>query len=155
MRKILTSLLIVAILATSVVCCVACKSFEGTALEAFEQMQKDEKIEYEMSADNTMLYKVTYDGLSIGDVPNYKYPMLYVNLEEYAMAPSADFSMDNYTYNGETFYPSGVGIGDLVYKKGMKLLVVYTEATATGYGPAKGDALLFTLPDEVKKTTID
>ena len=158
MRKFLTALLVVALLATAVLC-VSCKSFEGTALEAFEQMKNDGKIEYEYAGG--MLTKVTYDGLTIGNVIpndyiNSKYPMLYVNLEEYAMAPSGmGYDMDNYTYQGELFYPAGVGLGDLVYKKGMKLLVLYTEATATGYGPAKGDALLFTLPDGVKKTTID
>ena len=152
MRKILTALVIVALLATAVLC-VSCKSFEGTALEAFEQMKNDGKIEYEYAGG--LLNKVTYDGLTIGDIASYKYPMLYVNLEEYEMAPSDGFSMDRYTYKGETFYPAGVGLADLAYKKGMKLLVLYTEATATGYGPAKGDALLFTLPDGVQKTVID
>ncbi|HAE88431.1 MAG TPA: hypothetical protein DCG79_01005 [Clostridiales bacterium] len=159
MRKILTSLLIVAILATSVVCCVACqkdKAFEGSAFDAFKALKDAGTIEmeYTESAEyGAWISKITYDGLVMGDAG---YPMIYVNNRKYR--DELQGMGNDYTYNGEEFYASNVGVSSIVFEEGMKILVVYTEEVEPGtytYAVKKGPALLFTLPNGVEKTTID
>ena len=159
MRKFLTALLIVAVLATSILCCVACQkevAFEGSAFDALKALQEAGTItmEYTESAEyGAMISKITYDGLTMGDAG---WPMVYVNDRDYR----DEFqSMGNdYTFKGEEFYASNKGISSIVYKEGMKILIVYTEEVEPGpytYGVKKGPAILFTLPNGVEKTTID
>lgn len=155
MRKFLTALVVVALIATSVLC-VACKSFEGSAFEALQQLQKDGKIEmeYTESAEyGAYITKITYDGLTMGADG---YAMVYVNNKEYE---DEFHSMgNNYTYNGEEYYASKVGISSITYVKGMKILIVYTEEVNPGtyeFAVKAGPALLFTLPDGVEKVTLD
>ena len=153
MRKFLTALVVVAILATSVLC-VACQSFEGTAFEALSQMKEDGKIEMTYTGTpgtGVFLTTVTYDGFTMGDTG---YICLYINSTKDENLYIDGF-MASGTYKGETFNPS-VAIDKIVYEKGMKLLVVYTEPNSEGqYVPAKGEALLFTLPNKVEKVTLD
>ena len=155
MRKFLTALLIVTLLATAVLC-VACKSFEGSAFEALKQMQEDGKIEMEYTESEqygAFITKITYDGFTMGDTG---YAMVYVNNKAYE---DEFHSMgNNYTYNGEEFYASKEGISNITYEKGMKILIVYTECInpeTYEYAVAKGSGLLFTLPDKVEKVTLD
>ena len=97
--------------------------------------------------------KNTYDGLVMGDAG---YPMIYVNNRKYR--DELQGMGNDYTYNGEEFYASNVGVSSIVFEEGMKILVVYTEEVEPGtytYAVKKGPALLFTLPNGVEKTTID
>jgi len=157
MRKILTALVVVALLATSVLC-VACQGFEGTAFEALTQLKDKGTIEMEytgIAGTGVYLTKVAYDGLTMANnASTYQYICLYINSTNKDNLMIDPF-MGAGTYKGETFNPS-VAIDKIVYEKGMKLLIVYTEANSEGkYVPAKGDALLFTLPDKVEKVTLD
>ena len=158
MRKILTALVVVALLATTVLC-VACQSFEGTAFEALTQLEEEGKIEMTytgVAGTGVYLDSVKYDGLTMeNDNSKFQYICLYIN-----SVNEDNFLNDGFmgpcTFKGETFEAS-VAIDKIVYEKGMKLLVVYsTYDSATGkYVPAKGDALLFTLPNKVEKVTLD
>jgi len=157
MRKFLTALVVVALLATSILC-AACAKFEGeSALDALNALQEKGKITLNVSETEygTWLNSITYKDLKMGDPEKGLVPMLYININD---AKVIDISgwMLTCDYKGETFYPSGVGIDGIPYTEGMKLLIVYTEPTAKGkYAVSKGDALLFTLPNKVEKTTID
>ena len=158
MRKFLTAFVVVALLATSILC-VACQSFEGTAFEALSQLEEKGKIEMEytgVAGTGVYLTKVAYDGLTMANnADTYQYICLYINSTNEDNLMIDEF-MGAGSYKGETFNPS-VAIDKIVYEKGMKLLIVYTEYDAESgkYVPAKGDALLFTLPDKVEKVTLD
>ena len=158
MRKILTALVVVALLATSILC-VACQSFEGTAFEALDQLADEGKIEMDYTGvpgTGVYLTKVSYDGLTMeNDYINGKYICLYIkstNEENYLNDPF----MGSYEFKGK-HYEASNAIDKIVYEKGMKLLIVYTtfNSATNQYVPAAGDALLFTLPNKVEKVTLD
>ena len=158
MRKFLTALVVVALLATTVLC-VACQSFEGTAFEALSQLEEDGKIEMAYTGvpgTGVYLTEVTYDGLTMkNDYLSAQYICLYIyseNEDNYLN----DAFMGSYTFKGK-HYEASVAIDKIVYEKGMKLLIVYTtyDAASNQYVPAAGDALLFTLPNKVEKVTLD
>ena len=151
MRKFLTALVVVALLATSVLL-VACQNNDTSSFSyILNQMQKAGKIEMDCnkSQTGTFINSITYDGLKMGDPDAYQYVLLYINTNDEKLIDLSGW-MGNYDYNGETFYPSGVGIDLLTYSAGMKLLVVYTAANTEGkYVPAAGDALLFTVSEDI------
>ena len=157
MRKFLTALVVVTLLATTILC-VAC-GFEGTAFEALSQMKDKGTIDMEytgVAGTGVFLIKVSYDGFTMANNDDtYQYICLYINSTNEDNLMIDEF-MGPGEYDGETYNPS-VAIDKIVYEKGMKLLVVYTEYDAASgrYVPAKGDALLFTLPNKVEKVTLD
>ena len=158
MRKFLTALVVVALIATSVLCVACNKDTEKpSAFDALKDLQAAGTIEmtYNESETGIFINTVTYDGLTMGDPANYMFAMLYINTEDESLIDLTGW-MGSCEYNGEKFNPSGVGIDKIIYTEGMKLLIVYTVDNGAGvYVPAQGDALLFTLPNGVEKTTID
>ena len=157
MRKFLTALVVVALIATSVLCVACNKDTEKpSAFDALKDLQAAGTIEmeYTESAEyGALISKITYDGLVMGDAG---YPMVYVNNRKYR--DDLQGMGNDYTYNGEEFYASKVGVSSIVFEDGMKILVVYTEEVNPGtyeYAVKAGSALLFTLPDGVEKVTLD
>ena len=132
-------------------------AFSGTVFDAFTQLKTKGTIDWSYTTSEpygAFISEITYDGLTMGGSAGYA--MVYVNDVEYR----DEFqSMGNdYSYKGEMFYASTKGISFITYKEGLKVLILYTEPVAPGpytYAPKQGDALLFTLPDGVEKTTID
>ena len=162
MRKILTSLLIVAILATSVVCCVACQKGETpespSAFDSLKALSAAGTIEFgsKNSKYGTFLTSVTYDGVTIdNDAANGKYIGVFINTDDEKLIDVYGMC-DSITYGEETFNYSGVGIDAIPYTEGLKVLIAFTVDVGNWhYAPVSGSALLFTLPETVEKITLN
>ena len=157
MRKFLTALVVVAILATSVLC-VACQNFEGSGYDAFKQMKEDGKITFEASESEygAFLNTVTFDSFTVAnDYVGGKYIGVFVNTDDEKVIDLTGMC-DSVTYGGATFNYSGVGVDAITYEKGLKVLITLTEDVGNyHYAAVKGEALLFTLPNKVEKVTLD
>ncbi|MBQ7713054.1 MAG: hypothetical protein IJT69_04485 [Clostridia bacterium] len=157
MRKFLTALVVVALLATSILC-VACQNFEGSVYDAFKQMKEDEKISFEASESEygAFLNTVTYDSLTVAnDYVGGKYIGVFVNTDDVKVIDVTGMC-DSVSFGGETYNYSGVGVNAIPYEKGLKVLITLTEDVGNyHYAAVKGEALLFTLPNKVEKVTLD
>lgn len=161
MRKILTSLLIVAILATSVVCCVACQKDKvvDSALDVLDKLAADGTIVFEHSFNeqyqSESIIKVSIGDTTIeNDYAANSYLTYYVNIDD---VDYVDYTVDPITYEGETFYLAGTTLEKIPSCDTLKILFVQTiwngEFTSSEVG--KDKAILISLPNEAKATTLN
>ena len=157
MRKFLTALVVVALLATSILC-VACQKFEGeSAFDALKQLDEKGKIELAYNEGVDIFFtSVKYKDVTIAnDDATGKYIGIFINSDDEALQDPYGMC-DSFEYDGETFNYSGVAINKIPYSKGLKIIIALTEDVGNWhYAAVKDTALLFTLPDGVKKTTLN
>ena len=160
MRKFLTALLVVTLLAATVLCCVGCKEkVEGSALELMDKLAADGKIVFEHSY-NDQYQSETIVKVSVGDTTiqdDYtanSYLTYYANLDD---KDYADYTVDPITFKGEKYYLTAVTLEKIPYSEGLKILFVQTvwSGDFSSSAVSKDKAILISLPNGAEATTLN
>ena len=157
MRKFLTALLVVTLLAISILF-VACQKFEGeSAFDALKQLEEKGKIKLQYDEGVDIFFtSVKYKDVTLAnDNAAGKYIGIFINSDDEALQDPYGMC-DSFEYDGEKFNYSGVAINKIPYTEGLKVIIALTEDVGNWhYAAVKDTVLLFTLPNGVKKTALN